>query len=90
MKKNLHHTVLITSVTLILSFFLFTSSVVGQDLDRIESNEPRNPDQNNLDDPGRDPDNPLPLDGGLSLLLAAGAAYGGKKLADQRKNRKNK
>jgi hypothetical protein len=35
-------------------------------------------------------DNPdtVPIDGGLSLLLAAGAAYGGKKLYDQRKKGK--
>ena len=30
------------------------------------------------DDPGNDP--ALPVDGGLSLLLAAGAAYGGRRL----------
>lgn len=30
------------------------------------------------DDPGNDP--ALPVDGGLSLLLAAGAAFGGHKL----------
>lgn len=37
---------------------------------------------------GDDPDFPdIPLDGGLSILLAAGAAYGGKKLYD--KNKKN-
>ena len=30
------------------------------------------------DDPGTDP--ALPIDGGLSLLMAAGAAYGGRRL----------
>lgn len=28
---------------------------------------------------------PIPLDGGVSLLLLAGAAYGGKKIYDSRK-----
>ena len=40
-------------------------------------------------DGGDDPDDPgVPLDGGLSLLLAAGAAYGGKKVVDYRKKQK--
>jgi len=30
-----------------------------------------------------------PIDGGLSLLLGAGVAYGAKKLRDNRKNNKN-
>lgn len=34
-------------------------------------------------DPGGGPD--VPIDGGLSLLLAAGAAYGAKKYRDHRK-----
>lgn len=34
-------------------------------------------------DPGGDPD--VPVDGGLSLLLAAGIGYGVKKIRDQRK-----
>lgn len=32
----------------------------------------------------------VPLDGGLSLLLAAGAALGGKKVYDMRKKAKEK
>lgn len=40
-------------------------------------------------DTGDDPDFPdVPLDGGLSVLLIAGAAYGAKKTVDYR--RKNK
>jgi hypothetical protein len=31
--------------------------------------------------------NPVPLDGGISLLLAAGAAYGVKKAVDSRKSK---
>jgi hypothetical protein len=31
--------------------------------------------------------NPVPLDGGITLLLAAGAAYGVKKAADARKDK---
>ncbi len=34
-------------------------------------------------DPGGDPD--APIDGGIGLLIAAGAAYGYKKIRDQRK-----
>ncbi len=37
-------------------------------------------------DPSCDPQDPkCPIDGGLTLLLAAGAAYGIKKLRDSRK-----
>ncbi|MGZ5247011.1 MAG: PID-CTERM protein-sorting domain-containing protein [Flavitalea sp.] len=35
-------------------------------------------------DPGIDPD-PVPLDGGLSLLIGAGIAYGAKKAYDKKK-----
>jgi hypothetical protein len=43
-------------------------------------------------DTGNDPDFPdVPLDGGLSLLLAAGVAFGGKKIYNYRKsNKENK
>ncbi len=30
------------------------------------------------------PTNPVPLDGGISLLIAAGAAFGAKKIYDSR------
>jgi hypothetical protein len=33
------------------------------------------------------PVNPVPVDGGISLLIAAGAAFGAKKLSDRRKSR---
>jgi hypothetical protein len=36
-----------------------------------------------ITDPGIDPD--VPIDGGLSLLLAAGVGYGTKKLRERRK-----
>lgn len=35
-------------------------------------------------DPGPDPDG-VPLDGGVSILVAAGIAYGAKKAYDKRK-----
>lgn len=35
-----------------------------------------------------DPDAAVPIDGGLSLLLAAGAAYGGRRLAKKNSRRK--
>jgi hypothetical protein len=50
--------------------------------------------QNGDEDPGPppvdgggpgDPDAEIPFDGGLSLLLVAGAGYGAKKAADHRK-----
>ena len=37
-------------------------------------------------DPGGDPD--VPIDGGVSLLIAAGVAYGAKKAYDKRKKDK--
>lgn len=43
------------------------------------------------DGPGDDPDIPtIPLDGGLSILLVAGAAYGGKKVHEYRKRKQDK
>lgn len=36
-------------------------------------------------DPGPDPDEKIPFDGGLSLLIAAGIGYGAKKAYDKRK-----
>ena len=36
-------------------------------------------------DPGGDPDTGVPLDGGLSILVAAGVGYGAKKIRDARK-----
>ncbi len=38
--------------------------------------------------PGRDPDTEIPIDGGVSLLVAAGVAYGAKKAYDKRKKSK--
>lgn len=42
--------------------------------------------QAQLEDPGGDPDVPVPFDGGISLLVAAGIGYGAKKAY----NKKNK
>lgn len=41
--------------------------------------------------PGGDPDAPtsIPFDGGLTLILAAGAGYAIKKARDERKRRKD-
>ncbi len=36
-------------------------------------------------DPDNDPD--VPIDGGLSILIAAGVGYGVKKIRDERKKR---
>ena len=35
-----------------------------------------------------DPDTPVPVDGGISLLVAAGIGYGAKKIYDKRKANK--
>jgi hypothetical protein len=37
-----------------------------------------------------DPEDDIPLDGGLTLLLAAGAGYGAKKLRDNKKKQQLK
>jgi len=37
-------------------------------------------------DPGGDPDNPVPITG-IEYLIAAGAAFGAKKLYDKRKSK---
>lgn len=39
-------------------------------------------------DPGSDPDTGVPLDGGLSILVAAGVGYGAKKIRDARRSYK--
>lgn len=36
---------------------------------------------------GPDPDEPMPIDGGVSLLIAAGVGYGAKKLHDAKKRK---
>jgi hypothetical protein len=40
-----------------------------------------------IGDPGGDVD--LPIDGGLSILVAAGVGYGIKKIRDEKKNSRN-
>ena len=37
--------------------------------------------------PGDPPDPDIPIDGGISLLIAAGALYGSKKIYDARKKK---
>ncbi len=41
-----------------------------------------------IGDPGEDPD--IPIDGGVSVLVAAGVVYGIKKIRDERKRNLNK
>jgi hypothetical protein len=41
----------------------------------------------NRTDPGGNPD--VPIDGGISFLIAAGAAYGAKKIRDGRKKKES-
>jgi hypothetical protein len=43
--------------------------------------------QSGVPDPGGDPDAAVPIDGGLSLLLAAGVGYVAKKGYDARKKK---
>jgi hypothetical protein len=40
-------------------------------------------------DLGGEPGEAVPIDGGLSLLVAAGVGYGAKKMKDRRQNAKN-
>jgi len=54
--------------------------VVGLAMSGICQNDPPVFDSNNP--------SPIPIDGGVSLLLAAGAAYGVKKVRDSRKAKK--
>ena len=37
--------------------------------------------------PGNPPDPDIPIDGGISLLIAAGALYGSKKIYDARRKK---
>jgi FtsH-binding integral membrane protein len=37
-----------------------------------------------ISDPGSEPDPEVPIDGGLSLLVAAGVGYGAKKMKERR------
>lgn len=39
--------------------------------------------------PGGDPDTDVPIDGGLSFLVAAGIAFGAKKAYDKRKSQRH-
>lgn len=48
------------------------------------ANEHENP-----SDPGGSPDAAVPIDGGLSVLIAAGVGYGIKKIRDERKRASN-
>lgn len=41
-------------------------------------------------DPGADPDTTVPVDGGLSILAAAGVAYSVKKIKEYRKKNKQR
>lgn len=61
------------------------SSDAFPNLNEADSGNPG--DSGVIGDPGGDPDTGVPVDGGLSLLLAAGAGYGANKL---RKHRKKK
>lgn len=38
-----------------------------------------------ITDPGAEPDADVPLDGGLSLLVAAGVGYGAKKMKERKR-----
>ena len=76
---------------MILSFLALSVSmtVMAQDPDNPGDGDP------NIGDPGLpptgpdglpdDPDAEIPFDGGLSMLLAAGAVYGTKKAVDYRR-----
>lgn len=72
--------------SLIVFGILFLGMIIGNDL----SAQPPNPGggTNPTDDPPCWPPPCVPIDGGLSFLLAAGLAYGGKKAYDISKEEK--
>lgn len=62
---------------LIVVFCLFINSSVIAQIDQLEA-----------PDPCTDPSLPCPIDGGLSLLIAAGIGIGAKKAYDTKKKNK--
>lgn len=71
---------LIGSLWLLLLAFFLSLDTMAQGPD--PGPPPVDPDEGG---PPLDPDAEVPFDGGLSMLLAAGAAYGAKKAVDYRK-----
>lgn len=65
-------------------FLIFIATLAIQVAVSAQDPDPNDPPPNAGPDPGNDP---VPVDGGLTLLLAAGAAYGVKKYRDGRKIR---
>ncbi len=66
-------------------FFLVLS--VNASIAFAQFDDPSTPGEE-IGDPGYDPDVQVPIDGGVSLLVAAGVAYGVKRAYDKRKQHK--
>ncbi|WP_439882569.1 PID-CTERM protein-sorting domain-containing protein [Pontibacter sp. MBLB2868] len=77
-----------TFVILILVVMISSNPLFGQG--RSETKKVKNSAAPGMSNP-KNPNNPtgVPIDGGTGLLLAAGAAYGLKKLRDYRKGTKS-
>lgn len=54
----------------------------------LTAQTPPPPGSGDPDDPNNVPDVPIPFDGGVSLLVAAGVAYGLKKVHERKKAEK--
>ena len=63
-------------------YFLLIAMVIGSAV--VTNAQPGGPGE---EDPGGPQSGGVPLDGGLALLVAAGAGYGAKKAYDFRKNK---
>ena len=77
-KKTLYRAFALAYFILICNIFTFAQ---GPGLPPCEDGSTPTPD-------GDCVDNPVPIDGGASLLVAAGVAYGLKKVYDKRKQNK--
>lgn len=77
MKQSIKY--ITTLIALVVFTFFVTPQVFGQ------AGPPPPPQSGN--DPANGGAPPVPIDGGISLLLAAGAALGGKKLYDLNKSK---
>ena len=80
MKCNKTRVIIYRAFFLVVLIFLVNLSVFGQEPGPCDPFfDP------NCESGGGDPYEPVPIDGGASVLIAAGVAYGLKKVYDKRK-----
>ena len=80
--------ILNTLFSIIIIALLSSSDLLAQGNGRGRGNGNGTPGNSNSA-PGRNQPAGVPIDGGAGILLAAGAAYGLKKIRDYRKSRNN-